>query len=285
MKRLPVLAYFAHVFVISWGGGFILLGPGGLPLNAAEFENLGVSLYLAILAGPCVAGVLVTGLVDGRPGVHELLGRLRRWRVGSRWYGFALLPAVAMAAMTLLLALVSAHFRPTILDSANPAGMLMRALGPALLVGALEEIGWTGFAVPHLRVRYSILATGLAVGMVWGAWHFPLFWGRDSFAATIPLAILLAQLFSWLPPFRVLLVWVHDRTQSLPVVMLMHAAVSFVAIVLAPETLSGIRLLTSLIVSAATMWFLLLVVGWANRGQLVRRPVVPPRSRLSTVAA
>lgn len=33
------------------------------------------------------------------------------------------------------------------------------------------------------------------------------------------LARLLTRLFSWLPPFRVLLVWVYDRTQSLPVVM------------------------------------------------------------------
>jgi membrane protease YdiL (CAAX protease family) len=137
----------------------------------------------------------------------------------------------------------------------------MRALGPALLVGFFEEIGWTGFAVPHLRARHSILTTGLAVGVVWGAWHFPLFWEGDSFSATLPFAILLIRLFAWLPPFRVLLVWVHDRTQSLPVVMMMHAAVSFVAIALAPETLSGARLLTSLLVSAATVWLLLAAVG------------------------
>jgi CAAX protease family protein len=80
------------------------------------------------------------------------------------------------------------------------------------------------------------------------------------------------RLFSWLPPFRVLLVWVHDRTQSLPVVMLMHAAVAFVSIVLSPETLAGARLLTSLFVSAATMWLLLAAVGAANRWRLSRRP-------------
>jgi membrane protease YdiL (CAAX protease family) len=113
------------------------------------------------------------------------------------------------------------------------------------VVGCFEEIGWTGFAAPHLRARHSILTTGLAVGVVWGAWHFPLFWEGDSFSATLPLAILVIRLFSWLPPFRVLLVWVHDRTRSLPVVMLMHAAVSFVSIALPPETLTGAHLLTS----------------------------------------
>ena len=180
----------------------------------------------------------------------------------------ALLPALVMTATALLLSLVSSDFRPAILDSNDRAGIVMRALGPALLVGSFEEIGWTGFAVPHLRSRHSILTTGLAVGVVWGAWHFPLFWEGDSFSATLPLALLLTRLFSWLPPFRVLLVWVHDRTQSLPVVMLMHALVSFISIAFSPETLTGARLLTSLLVSAVTMWLLLAAVGAANRRRL-----------------
>jgi len=267
-----LLIYFALVFIISWGGGFLILGPGGFPLNAEEFENLGASLYIAILAGPCLAGILMTGIVDGRPGIHELLARLRRWRVNLRWYALALLPALVTAATALLISLVSADFRPVILDSDDKTDILMRALGPALVVGSLEEIGWTGFAAPHLRARHSILTTGLSIGLVWGAWHFPLFWERDSFSATLPLAILVTKLFSWLPPFRVLLVWVHDRTKSLPVVMLMHAAVSFVSIALPPEMLTGARLLTSLLVSAVTMWLLLAAVGAANRWRLSSQP-------------
>jgi membrane protease YdiL (CAAX protease family) len=271
ITRHSTLIYIATVFVISWGGGFLILGPRGFPMNPAEFENLGAAVYAANLAGPCLAGVLLTGTVYGRPGLHDLLARLLRWRVNPRWYALALLPALVAAATALLMPLVSADFRPASLDSDDKTGILMRALGPALLVGSLEEIGWTGFATPHLRARHSILTTGLAVGVVWGAWHFPLFWEGDSFSATLPFAILLVRLFAWLPPFRVLLVWVHDRTQSLPVVMMMHAAVSLVAIALAPETLSGARLLTSLLVSAAMVWLLLGAVGAANRWRLSRQ--------------
>ena len=269
-KRHSVLIYFALVFVISWGGGFLVLGPEGLPLRAEEFASLGALLYVAILAGPFVAGVLSTGIVDGQPGLRQLLARLRRWRAGWSWYALAVLPALLMTGTVLLLSLVSSDFRPAILDSNDKAGMLMGALGPALLVGAVEEIGWTGFAVPRLRTCHSILATGLAVGVVWGAWHFPLFWEVDSFSAPLPLVILLTKLFSWLPPFRVLLVWVNDRTQSLPVVMLMHALVSFVSITLSPETLTGARLLTSVLATAGTMWLLLAAVGAVNRRRLSR---------------
>ncbi|HEY8256974.1 MAG TPA: CPBP family intramembrane glutamic endopeptidase [Gemmatimonadales bacterium] len=273
IKRHAVLIYFALVCFISGGGILLIVGPGGFPLNAEQFASFGPLMYAAALAGPCVAGIVVTGIVDGRPGLRDLLARLRRWHVGWTWYAVALLPALVMTAMALLLPLMSSEFRPAILDANDKSGILLDALGPALLVGFLEEIGWTGFAVHHLRSRHSILVTGLIVGVVWGLWHFPLFWQADSFSGALPLVFLLTRLFSWLPPFRVLLVWVHDRTQSLPVVMLMHAAVSFVALTVRPEGLTGTRLLTSLLVSPATMWLLLAAVGMANRWQLSRQPL------------
>jgi membrane protease YdiL (CAAX protease family) len=266
-----VLIYFALVFVISGGGILLIVGPGGFPLNAEQFTSFGPLLYVAILAGPCMAGILLTGIVDGWTGLRDLLDRLRRWRAGWIWYAVALLPALVMTATALLLSLVSSEFRPSILDSNGKLDILLRALGPALLVGSFEEIGWTGFAVPHLRSGHSILATGLMIGVVWGAWHLPLFWQPDSFSGALPLVVLLTMLFSWLPPFRVLLVWVHDRTQSLPVVMLMHAAVSFVTLTVRPEGLTGTRLLASLLVPPAAMWLLLAAVGAANRWRLSRQ--------------
>src|SRR5215212_7112477 len=42
---------------------------------------------------PSVAGILLTGLLYGRAGLHDLLTRMRRWRVGARWYALALLTA------------------------------------------------------------------------------------------------------------------------------------------------------------------------------------------------
>jgi hypothetical protein len=58
------------------------------------------------------------------------------------------------------------------------------------------------------------------------------------------------------------MVWTHDRTTSLPLLMLMHALVSYVAIVLAPEGLTNTGLLTSILVSAVAMWLLVAAVGF-----------------------
>jgi len=46
--------------------------------------------YVAMLLGPSVASILLTGLVDGRAGLREMLTRMTRWRVAARWYTVAL---------------------------------------------------------------------------------------------------------------------------------------------------------------------------------------------------
>ena len=68
-RHQSVLTYFTLVFLISWGGGLLILGPAGLALRAEEFGSLGALLYLAIFAGPSVAGILLTVVADGRLGV------------------------------------------------------------------------------------------------------------------------------------------------------------------------------------------------------------------------
>ena len=261
VRRHAVLIYFGLVFVLSWGGGFLVLDRGSFPPSSEQFASLGLSFYLAIVAGPTVGGVLMIAADDGMPGIRDLLARLRRWRVAPVWYALALVPALLVTASTLLLALISPDFRPAIFAAENWRTILIGAAGPSVMVGFCEEIGWTGFAVPHLRRRHSILTTGLAVGVVWGLWHFPLFWEADSFSATLPFTLLLTRLFGWLPPFRVLLISIHERTRSLPVVMLMHAGVSFVSIVFAYQAVSGVRLLAAPLVSAATMWLLVVALG------------------------
>ena len=268
--------YFGLVFLISWGGGFLLLSPAGLPLSAEEFTSLGPLAYLAIIAGPTVAGILMIAASDGRAGIRDLLARLLRWRVAPVWYGVALVPAVTMSMAALALWLVYPASRPAIITGGDASAILVSAIGPSLMVGFFEEIGWTGFAAPRLRARHSILVTGLGIGVVWGLWHFPLFWEVDSFHGALPFTILLARLFAWLPPFRVLLISIHERTGSLPVVMLMHAAVSYVSIVLAPSALQGVSLLVALAPSVLTMWLLVGLLGHSRSPTLTGAPIPRP---------
>ncbi|NIV35684.1 MAG: CPBP family intramembrane metalloprotease, partial [Anaerolineae bacterium] len=53
--------------------------------------------------------------------------------------------------------------------------------------GFLEELGWTGFAVPRLRRRYGAAATGLLVGIPWGSLHLLVIYWMGTPSGSVPL--------------------------------------------------------------------------------------------------
>jgi membrane protease YdiL (CAAX protease family) len=265
IKRHPVPAYYALTFTISWGGFFLVSGPGRLSAANWQADPRFLFAVLVTLAGPSVSGLLLTGLVCGRAGFRELRARLLRWRAGAGWYALALLTAPLLTTATLLaLSLRAPEFRPGIFVAGNLASLLLTGVASALMVAFLEELGWTGFAIPQLRRRHGALATGLIAGLLWGAWHFPMFWEGDTFSGALPLALLLVRLFAWLPAYRVLMVWAYDRTGSLPVVMLMHASLAATQLILLPVALSEVSTLTSTLVWAAALWLVVAAVAVAG---------------------
>lgn len=261
IKRHSLPIYFILTFIISWGAVLFIAGPGGIPVAADQAVVLG----MALLLGPTVAGILLTGFSSGRPGFRGLFSRLLRWRVGARWYAVALLTApLSTVAVLLALSLFSPEFTPLLFISGDKVSLILMGIFSGLIVGIFEELGWTGFAIPRMKLRYNVFATGLIVGLLWGAWHFILFWESDSFSGAIPLAILLARLFSWLPAYRILMVWVYDRTESLLVVLLMHMSLVATLMIFEPP-LTGRGLLTYILIRALVLWGIAVVVASAQR--------------------
>jgi membrane protease YdiL (CAAX protease family) len=278
VRRHPVPIYFAVTFAISWGGVLAVLGPGGVPEDKDRYATVLPFAIGAMLAGPSVAGLLLTSLLEGRAGFHVLLSRLLRWRVGARWYAVALLLApLVILAMLFALSLISPVFIPGLIATDDKAGRLAFGLTAAVVTGILEELGWTGFATPRLRARYSILATGLLIGVPWGAWHIIGTVGMASgiYAGDLSLPTFVAGrtlglLAGGLPAYRVLMVWVYDRTGSLLVAMVMHASLTAATLTLEPLMITGVDLLLHDLVSTITWWAVVAVVAVATGGALTR---------------
>jgi membrane protease YdiL (CAAX protease family) len=213
IQRHPVLAYFALVYAITWGGILLVVQIAAAPGQAASTALVAL-VALPMLLAPGIAGITVTALVDGRAGLGAMLARMTRWRAETRWYMVALatMPLLVLAILYALASLRSPAFAPTL--------SLLGLSG--LAAGFFEEIGWTGFAVPRLRSRWSLLAVGLGVGTLWGLWHaladfvirgaaLGLFW-------PITFGLFVLPLVAW----RVIMVWVYDHTRSGVVAQLMH---------------------------------------------------------------
>ena len=264
-KRL-VPAFYVLAFAISWGGFVLVVGPGGFASADWRAEGVFLGAVLVMLAGPCVAGLVSIGLAAGREGFRELLARLVTWRVGARWYAMAILPAPiltggVLVALSLTSPIFTAEKKWVVLLSGVAAG----------LTTLCEEIGWTGFAVPRLRRRFSVLATGLIVGVLWGTWHLlQQIFISGTYAGTIPRAVYLPLGFlsavAMLTAYRILMVWVYDRTQSLLVATLMHASLTANNVfIFTPDATGAASLIYGWLLAAA-VWVAVAVVALANRG-------------------
>lgn len=194
-----------------------------LPLNALSLvwfalvhHDVYPLLFLLGGASPSIAAIIVAFLGWGKQGLILLCQRLKPWgrsiapREALKVYvvlGGVLVP-VTLVLSSAYLVRASRYF-----PEAGPLVRLVYALSIPLLDlgGTLEELGWRGFALPHLEKRMpSPLAATIVLGTLWAAWHIP-FWiptlgtlrdPRDwiepmaaFFLGTIALAILITYLF------------------------------------------------------------------------------------------
>ena len=267
LQRHRLVAYCALTFAISWGGILLVIGPAGIALDAEHVGFLIGFGYVGMLAGPAVAGIVLTAFLDGRAGLRALGAELFRWRVGGRWWTAALLTApLSIAAVLFALSLSSSDFLPRLLVENDRAGLLGFVAVTSLLTGVFEELGWTGFAASALIRRHGVLRTGIVVGLLTAAWNLPIVTVKELSLPTpgaLPLAVLLAvSLLAWQPAYRVLLVWVYDRTRSVLLAMLMQTSLVAAWTSLTPLALSRTTLIA---------FYLALTAVWVAVAMLVLR--------------
>lgn len=267
LERYPVRTFFALTLAISWSGLLVVGGAGFFAGSSWETDPEFLPAIQAMLLGPPVAGVLCTILFSGTSGLRELFSRLIRWRVRGRWYAVALLGAPLIQGGVLVALSISAPlYLPPIITSNERVDLLLPAIVYGIVGGLMEELGWTGFAIPRLRGRFGVLTTGVMVGVVWGLWHMLQMWwvGSTSSGEVAPgvfLPVYLLTAIAALTAYRVLMVWVYDRTMSLFVAVLMHGSyIACTLFVLAPPT-TGTPFLVYSTLFVAVLWVAVAVVA------------------------
>jgi membrane protease YdiL (CAAX protease family) len=265
IKRHPVITYFGLVYLISYGGFFVLVGPKLLRGEAMGSTDAFL-LFPVIVVGVCLVGIALTSIVDGRKGLRDLFSRMGRWRVGAHWYATLLIPpGLILAVLLILRTLVSPVFAPN---------MFLLGIVFGLFPGFFEEVGWMGFAFPKMCVKHSALGAGLLLGVLWGLWHAPVV---DSLGAAAPHGLY------WLPFFltfiaimtamRVLIVWIYSNTNSVLLAQLMHASSTGFLVILGPSHVSAAQEVLWYAVYAAVLWMVVALVIARYGKRLVRQPM------------
>ncbi|WP_159099173.1 CPBP family intramembrane glutamic endopeptidase [Aquimarina spinulae] len=258
-----LLVYFLLTFLISWTGLVFIMGIDGFTGKKEVPDSQIPLLFLAMCAGPFIAGLLVNYFENGKASFKQLKTRMGKWKVGTRWYVIALFSAPLLFGLTyILLSSFSSKFSPILLSTDDLLFLILGGILGGIVAGFFEEIGWTGFAVPKLRARFNILTTGLIVGVIWGIWHLPLFMDKDP-DGDVPLAILLIiKLVTHLPAFRILMVWVYDHTQSLWIIILMHMSLTASTMIFQPTTTKGIDIVVFNLMFTALIYVFMIILRY-----------------------
>ena len=103
-------------------------------------------------------------------------------------------------------------------------------------------------------------------------------WIAGTYSGGLPVPLFvtlngLTLLLGQLPAYRVLMVWVYDRTDSLLIAMLMHASLSACTFVLGPERVTGPALVGYAVALAAAWWTVVALIAAVTRGQVVHQPI------------
>jgi membrane protease YdiL (CAAX protease family) len=214
VSRYPIITYFVTTFAISWAGAFAVAAP-----HIFRHEPLpkltGVLMFPAMLLGPSLTGILLTGLLHGRQGLKNLFSRMARLQVPFRWYATLLIPPILIfTVLTLLRFFASSAYSPN---------LFWLGLFFAIPAGFLEEIGWMGYAFSDMVVKKSFFFSSMLLGLLWSLWHLPVinFLGVATPHGDYWFAFFLA--FSTaMTAMRVIICWIYTYTKSVLLAQLMH---------------------------------------------------------------
>ena len=268
LKRNPLVAYFIITYVISW----TIWAPIVASAQGWVLWNVPYALYYFGSFGPLLSALIVTALTEGKVGVGDLLGRIVKWRVESRYYAFAILVPIGLFGLAYLFNRVITGTWPdlTLLGKAD----YLPYLGPLgvlglwfLTYGLGEETGWRGFALPHLQKDRSAASATLILALLWATWHVPAFFFRDTY---VEMGLLGFPLFAFMMIFSTMVfTWLYNSTEgSVFIVIIFHAVFNLLSV-----SEAGGQFAASIMSAPIVLWALYVArrYGQENAAPVVRQ--------------
>jgi membrane protease YdiL (CAAX protease family) len=224
LRRHPLASFFVLAYALTW----LLWAPmvtAGVPAFSEARHIPTFAALPGVAIGVTGTALFMTGVTGGRVGLRRLLQRLTCLDVGVGWY------LVALLVFPLSEMLITAAFAgPQVLRALTPSALTIYPLAfvSHFVFGPLfEETGWRGFALPRMQHRFGPLRGSLALGLLWGGWHFFLYvpsWiaggamiGLVNSGMFVAFTVTVSVLFTWLS---------NNTRASLLLVMLLHGSVN-----------------------------------------------------------
>jgi len=220
-------------FVVAFGWSWlfwILAARSGTGLASAT----GGGFLVLGLLGPMLAGIGFTYLTRDKEGRRDYWKRITDLRrIGTGWYlticlFVPVLIAIA-AVLDVLLGGSGGTWGKVIVEFGSAPWAIVPSALYASIIPLIEELGWRGYVLDRLQEKWTALASGLILGVMWSLWHLPLFFIPDTYQYGLGVGTPAFWLFmAGLVPLTVVFSWIFNNTgRSTLAVILLHAMVNF----------------------------------------------------------
>jgi uncharacterized protein len=169
------------------------------------------------LVGMLLPALVITRIADGRQGHRQLWERIGNVRVPLGWYAFALLVFPILAIVLAFLFLGTPDTGASI-GAALLFGFVVQGVIVFVTNNLWEEVAVMGFLQARLQDRHGPMRAVASTSLFFTFQHISL--AIASGSAALLVAFLLVTTFG----FRALLGWTYNKTESLFIVGLVHAA-------------------------------------------------------------
>ncbi|MET4638562.1 membrane protease YdiL (CAAX protease family) [Mycetocola sp. 2940] len=235
--------FLVLAYGITWSvqiPAYLYLVPRGIaPTNETNFLLLGelstgtldpgttlAVLLLCFSFGPSLAGIIVIALASGRAGLRDLFARLAKVRIPGTWIVFVLVFPIALCLAAVAIGYLLGGMTPLDYAFLVPVALAIPFLLFLIVcTGLAEELGWRGFALPHLQQSRTAERASWILGLAWGLWHLPsvVLLPLMTGAAGVPQAALsLVGLTIGIIGYTIVLTWFYNNTTSLFWIVILH---------------------------------------------------------------
>jgi hypothetical protein len=233
MKKLiqsnPIASFIVITLLYSWTLWLLMIlsNKGILPF---KFPTNFLGSF-----GPAVGALIVTGIIQGKTGLKNILKSLINWKTPVWTYLFAIFFIIVVYIFTTGIVYL---IDPTLLKLQKLPGIaeiIIYFFVIAIVGGPLgEEIGWRGFLQPELLKRFNPAITSLFIAFIWLLWHIPLFWLEGAAQAGGSIIYFAMSVFAMAFLFTLLYI---KSNGSLLLAILFHTMINYVSAFIIPSIL------------------------------------------------
>ena len=231
--------YFIFAIAITWISGFTLA------VQSRQGGEANIFYIILCVFGPCLAALIMMVFFGNK--ALRIDFRKRLFNIGlinKKYLPFVIffLPLAMVVSILISIAFgqPADQLRFTegfiALEGEAVFGMIL-----LVLISVVEELGWRGYGVDSLASKFNLFKTSLIFGALWGAWHLPLFFIKDTYqnGVWVQNPIFAINFFVGLFPLVFIMNYLFYKNQrSISLLALFHVMVNICAELFAANQVS-----------------------------------------------